>query len=490
MKKVLYTALVAGGLLLLALLMLSSCATQQPHDIPDGVYDVVLWEGEDPVEIEFKNGKMVSEDGSPYLIDGNLECRYLYVSKDLDGSPHVRCVTDYVWRVLPGNSNKRVKPGKTKLYAAWGPAEYICVYMIDDKRIRKEDYVNYYEGLSYDAPSKDGYVFDGWFNEDFTIRYSDGTKGLFEYRCLNDNMEIVGNKLTLYGRYLPKDVTLTLHYGDERTENRTVNRYSEIKSAELPTEKGNGRHLVGWSLTPNGAFFNGKIEENMTLHAVWSNYKTVHFHNLTESAGMECYEGNTLTPPTYERPGYRFDGWFLTEATTGSAVSDFSYTSLQSDYYAKWTPVSYTATPHAPGFTLSPITYQYGYGADLPMISKSGYIFEGWCLLEDCSDTPLQRLPETAYGNITLYAKFTPRSFTITLHATEGFAETNLPVTFDASFTAPVPSNSKTFLGWFNLSGEQYTDEKGNSLGVYQNHESINLYAKYAEDEQEGGQQA
>ena len=114
MKKILYTVLATIGLSLLLLLALSSCGGHEAYDMPDGTYDVVLWEGEKPVKIEFRDKKIVTEGYAPYIVDGDLQCTYLYADKKMEKDLVAVCFMDtYNWRVRPTSSNKRIRPGKT-----------------------------------------------------------------------------------------------------------------------------------------------------------------------------------------------------------------------------------------------------------------------------------------------------------------------------------------------------------------------------------------
>jgi uncharacterized repeat protein (TIGR02543 family) len=116
----------------------------------------------------------------------------------------------------------------------------------------------------------------------------------------------------------------------------------------------------------------------------------------------------------------------------------------------------------------------------LPEPLKTGYTFDGWFVDDKLSEMfTLTKMPET---DITLYAKWTPNTYTVTLNANGGAFEgelntTTVTVTFGESY-GELPRPSKTgvnFAGW-------YTDAAGgvlvSNVTIAQNH---NLYAHWSE---------
>ncbi len=141
-------------------------------------------------------------------------------------------------------------------------------------------------------------------------------------------------------------------------------------------------------------------------------HKTLHIY------GMET----ELVDPT--RLGYTFDGWYKNSSGTGSATTTLSATGYLSDItlYAKWTPKTYNITykdvedeafsgTHGSGY---PTVHIYGTPTDLVNPTKEGCIFDGWYTSSSGTGsaiTVLSALDHT--DNITLYAKWTPKTYSI-----------------------------------------------------------------------------
>ena len=121
-------------------------------------------------------------------------------------------------------------------------------------------------------------------------------------------------------------------------------------------------------------------------------------------------------------------------------------------------------------------------GFDLTSISKDGYTFDGW--YSDSSYTTKVEKVINITESLTLYAKWTPNNYTITLNTVGGEVSNNTAtVTYDSNYTLEVPTRlGYTFLGWYDGTGNSavaYTDETGKSLGKWNLTDGITLYAKW-----------
>jgi len=112
------------------------------------------------------------------------------------------------------------------------------------------------------------------------------------------------------------------------------------------------------------------------------------------------------------KTGYTFNGWYddasFTNRVTNISSSQIGDTTL----YAKYTVNSYSITYNLAGGTnaaSNPNTYTYNTGiASFADPSKEGYPFEGW--YDDASFTnKVTAISTTQTGDITLYAKYTPK---------------------------------------------------------------------------------
>lgn len=115
--------------------------------------------------------------------------------------------------------------------------------------------------------------------------------------------------------------------------------------------------------------------------------------------------------------GYTFDHW---EVTSGGVSLNSASTTASNSFDMPSANVVLTPVFNAATYTItykdngnvaysgstppSPATYTYGIGADLPEVSKSGFVFMGWFAETDCSGTRVNTISTTDYGDKTFYA--------------------------------------------------------------------------------------
>lgn len=103
---------------------------------------------------------------------------------------------------------------------------------------------------------------------------------------------------------------------------------------------------------------------------------------------------------------------------------------------------------HGSGY---PTKHTYNTATTLVSPTKAGYNFGGWYSSSDCSGNAVTSLGATAYtANITLYAKWTPKQYTITFDSKGGSAVASITKDYGASVTAPANPTREgyTFNGW------------------------------------------
>ena len=163
----------------------------------------------------------------------------------------------------------------------------------------------------------------------------------------------------------------------------------------------------------------------------------------------------TLTVGTVAT-GYQFDGWYT--ATTGetqlsSSTTYTYYPTAATTVYARFSAKKYTITykdqnnsnfsgTHESGY---PTEHTYGVETTLKNASKAGYTFGGWFTSPDCSGTAVTKLGAIAYtSNITLYAKWTPKTYTITLNANGGASDGSATATYNSSTITNLTQPTRT----------------------------------------------
>ena len=150
----------------------------------------------------------------------------------------------------------------------------------------------------------------------------------------------------------------------------------------------------------------------------------------------------TATPST----GYQIEGWYSNSAcsTAINNGTNNTYTVTitgGTNVYVKFKANQYTITykdqggsnfsgTHESGY---PTTHTYGTATTLKTASKTGYTFEGWYKESACTNK-VTSLDATAYtANITLFAKWTPKTYTITLDANGGASNGSATATYNSS---------------------------------------------------------
>ena len=167
-----------------------------------------------------------------------------------------------------------------------------------------------------------------------------------------------------------------------------------------------------------------------------NDYRTNRYGKMDQSVQGDQNQNYLSNNVSISRTGYTFDGWWY----NGEHIQDD--TPLRSaethTLTAHWTPKTYKVTVALNGGTLNPActscvsNNQFQVVYDSPMntnlsngcdlsATRTGYTFGGWYMEQDCSGTVLD-LGGTwmADYDATIYAKWVPNNYTVTLDANGG----------------------------------------------------------------------
>ena len=325
----------------------------------------------------------------------------------------------------------------------WYDEEYNVVYYLDIYRLGHRSYAYYADGEVYcesatveeqtylsapEAPSKTGYTFNGWYaynlpdsSEDFdpSLPVIGTTAATFPYR-LDENV-------VFYAIFTPNVYTAAFDVNGGKplaSETQNVTYDSPFVPAAA---KRDGYTFVGWKDDDGNVFKSlaqWKYDYPVTFTAQWmlNTYEIIYNlnggTNNKNNPATYTIESDTVTLVTPARTAYSFAGWFtdrnFTNEITEIAAGSFGNKTV----YAKWTPVVYDIIYELDGGTNSennPATYT----VETPTIefaapSKTGYTFNGWYAEKDFSGDNVTELPQSSYGDVTLYAKWTANKYTIT----------------------------------------------------------------------------
>ena len=183
--------------------------------------------------------------------------------------------------------------------------------------------------------------------------------------------------------------------------------------------------------------------------------------------------GATLCTPT--RTGYTFTGWTGSNGTTAQTSVTIGTTDTgDKAYTANWTANTYTVTynsnkPSAASGNVSGTTanssHTYGTAKALTTngYSLTGWTFNGWNTAANGSGTSytngqsVTNLTSTNGATVTLYAQWTPATYTITYNMNGGTNYSGAPTTYTYGIGATIDgAPTKTgyaFVGWCTDSG-------------------------------------
>ncbi|ELA3158936.1 InlB B-repeat-containing protein [Listeria monocytogenes] len=328
------------------------------------------------------------------------------------------------------------------LYARYSVKSYTATF---DKEGTTTTQTANYDSLLTEpaAPTKDGYTFDGWYDAE-----TGGTKWNFATN------KMPAKNVTLYARFTVKSYTATFDK-DGTTTTQTVNYDSLIQEPTAPTK--DGYTFTGWYDAETGGnkwdFAANKMPaKNVTLYARFStNAYTATFDKEGTTTTQAVDYDSLLTEPTAPtKDGYTFDGWY--DAETGGTKWNFATNKMPAKnmtLYARFSLKAYTATFNVEDTTTTQAVDYDALIEEPTAPTKEGHTFDGWYDAETGGnkwDFAANKMPAK---DVTLYARFTVKSYTATLN---GEAVTTQTVDYLGLLqepTAPIKAGY-TFDGWYD----------------------------------------
>lgn len=254
--------------------------------------------------------------------------------------------------------------------------------------------------------------------------------------------------------------------------------YANCLPDALPILEEVGYTFDGWYLDlgfNQRALPGERITQNTTLYAKWiQNRYTITFVTNHGEQPNQITEALQLPAilPNLTFKGYIFDGWYLDVDCTRTATAGAIITE-DTTLYAKWTEqleVTYQNDQQS-----NTVSIKKGETIKAPPTpTKNGYIFDGW--YTDSAYTKLWNFDTAVEENLTLYAKWTPCTYTVTYsiqnHGSAITSEKNL-----SFLPNPLPVLEEAgweFQGWYL--DENYTQKAIDGQILTKD---ITLYAKW-----------
>ena len=380
------------------------------------------------------------------------------------------------------------------LYPVYEP--YSCTISFDaqagmlDTGAEKTISLKYGDDLTGKFPkatsSNPKFEFDGWFNQDGSVRYSNGTEPVQKEFASNVYpIDSNGATITMYAKFKVREITVTLDFCDGVTlaQEIKVEYGKPIGSLSRYYKDTGTQDIVGWSsLSYSEAPLPDVVTEDIRIYAVWKDYKNVVFvYGADDEKTEKIYQtpGQSTKLPEGEKLGYNFGGWYATPSLSGNPIANVPYGALADKYYSKWSAINYNLTFNTgTDEVIGKVTYQYKNTIELPTPKREGYTFGGWYC--DGEKGTFTKTPATMYGDKELQAKWISNNYSASLDADGGTLKANSgKVAFGENFTLEVPEKyGYTFLGWYK-GDTAYTDGNGKSLDVFKELNDIELTAKY-----------
>ncbi|QSD78473.1 InlB B-repeat-containing protein [Listeria monocytogenes] len=357
------------------------------------------------------------------------------------------------------------------LYARYSVKSYTATF---DKEGTTTTQTANYDSLLTEpaAPTKDGYTFDGWYDAE-----TGGTKWNFATN------KMPAKNVTLYARFTVKSYTATFDK-DGTTTTQTVNYDSLIQEPTAPTK--DGYTFTGWYDAETGGnkwdFAANKMPaKNVTLYARFStNAYTATFDTEGTTTTQAVDYDSLLTEPTAPtKDGYTFDGWY--DAETGGNKWNFATNKMPAKnmtLYARFSLKAYTATFNVEDTTTTQAVEYEALIEEPTAPTKEGHTFDGWYDAETGGnkwDFAANKMPAK---DVTLYARFTVKSYTVTLN---GEAVTTQIVDYLGLLQEPTAPTKAgyTFDGWYDAeTGGNKWDFATNKMPA----NDLALYARFTKN--------
>ena len=249
----------------------------------------------------------------------------------------------------------------------------------------------------------------------------------------------------------------------------TLNMYGGFISGNASGAVGSGAHLYnkaflnmyGGSITNNTS--NSSNTNQCSLNTscamvVDGTIDNVYFAGqnshvfYTDGGAFENTSAELSSLPTPTKDGMDFAGWYTVKDFSDGPASNVSD---KTTYYAKWT---YKITFDANGGEGTMTAQEIIEGATSATLTangftKTGYTFSGWNTAADGSGTSYADQAIAPTNSTTLYAQWTPNTYTISFNGGTGASGTTASVTATYDQPATLTNNgftmaNKNFAGW------------------------------------------
>lgn len=311
-------------------------------------------------------------------------------------------------------------------------------------------------------PTRDGYTFAGWFDEDGN--------------AWNASTVITGS-VTYYAKWDANSYELTLYAnGGAYADGSDVKVYpasetTPIGNVEIPTRE--GYVFRGWYTRADGGErvefeTTSTLDKDTILYAHWTEavYQVTYQGQDFSWTNKNVKYGSTVKAPTssnYDVEGYTITGWYTTRTYDEGTEWNFAEDTVTQNtvLYAKYEAKAFTITFDANGGVGAQYTQSFAFGESKPLtanqFTREGWSFVGWATEKDSGEIVYEDQQYTSFDSadskdITLYAVWTQTKYTVNYIGADGsIIATKHPVyggTVTPLKTDPVLDGAE-FIGWY-----------------------------------------
>ncbi|RPH33071.1 MAG: T9SS C-terminal target domain-containing protein [Bacteroidales bacterium] len=340
-----------------------------------------------------------------------------------------------------------VVTANTALYAKWNINTYTITFNSQGGSAVESVNANYNTTIaSPTAPDLEGYTFGGWYKE---------------AACTNAwifTTDVVTANTTLYAKWINVYTVTFNSQGGTIVTSVNANDNTTITAPIAPERT--GYTFGGWykeaACTNAWDFATDRVTANTTLYAKWTiNTYTVTFNSNggTSVASVNAVYNTKIsepTPPT--KTGYTFDGWYINLSDDFSFNFNLYNITSNLTLQAKWIPITYYVTFYSEGIGVNSRGAEYNTPVERPDDPvRTGHVFNGW-YKEPTFITPWNFSSDRVTSNMSLYAKWTAITYTVTFDSQGGTPVTSTVVNHGAKVTEPTPPlrNGYNLKGWYD----------------------------------------
>ena len=356
-------------------------------------------------------------------------------------------------------------------------------------------------------PTKEGYIFDGWYWDDGIWAQPFTAESLLEQKLESD--------MAVYAKWLEEDITKRTFkvtfdsMSGSAVEPVTALYGTLVEKPSDPTRT--GYVFVGWykqaDLSEEWDFSSDTLTENITLYAKWVSESDASGCDILTAEGFDFdAEGKTLSIKTPNLQEYfalssaltvsPYASWTVTSDAEGREEVPSATVPLQVGDNTFYINITSGTQSNKNQYTVNirrraiyTVTYDFAGGGESASEqveedglapakegTRMGYTFSGWT----AGETAWNFEESVVTGDITLTAVWTANTYSVTFDAAGGEETEGVEVTFGSAAQLPVPERSGyTFTGWQKEDGTAVSDAAG-AVGEWNIAEDVSLTASWS----------